>query len=421
MEEDFMNSFDLPQAKPTIIKVIGVGGGGGNAVTHMYNEGIHDVSFAICNTDSQALRKSPVPVKVQLGHEGLGAGNRPEKAREAAEETLDDIDSLLNDGTKMVFITAGMGGGTGTGAAPVIARQAHKKDILTVGIVTIPFLWEGEKKINQALDGVEEINKEVDALLVINNERLLEINPNLPLRENFSKADDTLTTAAKSIAEIITIEGVINLDFNDVKTVMKEGGVALMSTGYGEGDHRVTTAINNALNSPLLNHKDVFNSQKVLLNFSYSNQCEMMTDEMNEIKEFMGKFQRDYELKWGLYIDDELGDQIRVTILATGFGIDDVTDSDMMNQYKDEQNKQEQKIKQEEEIRKEARMGKYYEGLTTNKRGVNKKHYNIYLFSADSIDDERVINFIENSPTFCRNSHTLASLLSSTVTPSNDM
>ncbi|MDO4949685.1 MAG: cell division protein FtsZ [Bacteroidales bacterium] len=409
-----MEAYDFPQAKSSIIKVIGVGGGGGNAVTHMYNEGIHDVSFAICNTDNQALQKSPVPTKIQLGHEGLGAGNRPAKAREAAEESIDEIDALLSDGTKMVFITAGMGGGTGTGAAPVIARKAREKDILTVGIVTIPFLWEGKNKINQALDGVEEINKEVDALLVINNERLLEINPNLSIRENFSKADDTLTTAAKSIAEIITIEGEINLDFNDVKTVMKDGGVALMSTGYGEGEHRVTVAIDNALNSPLLNHKNVFNSQKVLLNFSYSTQCEMMTEEMNEITSFMEKFQRDYELKWGLYIDDELGSQIRVTILATGFDIDDVTDSETISQYKNEQTQQALKINQEEESRKEARMEKYYDG-GTSRRGTNKKHYNIYLFSAASIDNERVINLVENSPTYSRSSHMLSSLHSSSI------
>ena len=236
---DDIVQFDFPTDSPKIIKVIGVGGGGGNAVNHMYREGIHDVTFVLCNTDNQALKESPVPVKLQLGRsitEGLGAGNRPERAREAAEESSEEIKSLLNDGTKMVFITAGMGGGTGTGAAPVIARIAKEMDILTVGIVTIPFIFEGEKKIIQALDGVERIAQHVDALLVINNERLREIYSDLTFMNAFGKADDTLSIAAKSIAEIITMRGTVNLDFADVKTILKDGGVAIMSTGFGEGE-----------------------------------------------------------------------------------------------------------------------------------------------------------------------------------------
>lgn len=231
--------FGAPTQENCIIKVIGVGGGGGNAVNHMYREGIHDVSFVLCNTDAQALNDSPVPVHLQLGSEGLGAGNRPARAREAALESMDDIRRMLSDGTKMAFITAGMGGGTGTGAAPIIAQVSKEMDILTVGIVTIPFRFEGPKKIDQALDGVEEMAKHVDALLVINNERLREIYPDLTVVNAFGKADDTLSVAAKSIAEIITIHGIINVDFNDVKTVLKDGGVAIMSTGYGEGDGRV--------------------------------------------------------------------------------------------------------------------------------------------------------------------------------------
>ena len=214
--------FDFPTDSPKIIKVIGVGGGGGNAVNHMYREGIHDVTFVLCNTDNQALKDSPVPVKLQLGKEGLGAGNRPARARKAAEESIEDIKNMLNDGTKMVFITAGMGGGTGTGAAPIIAQTAKEMDILTIGIVTIPFRWEGDKKIDQALDGVEEISKHVDALLVINNEKLSEIYSELSVDDAFDKADDTLSVAAKSIAEIITLHGKVNLDFNDVKTVLKD-------------------------------------------------------------------------------------------------------------------------------------------------------------------------------------------------------
>ena len=310
--------FDFPTDSPKIIKVIGVGGGGGNAVNHMYREGIHDVTFVLCNTDNQALKDSPVPVKLQLGKEGLGAGNRPARARKAAEESIEDIKNMLNDGTKMVFITAGMGGGTGTGAAPIIAQTAKEMDILTIGIVTIPFRWEGDKKIDQALDGVEEISKHVDALLVINNEKLSEIYSELSVDDAFDKADDTLSVAAKSIAEIITLHGKVNLDFNDVKTVLKDGGVAIMSTGYGEGDNRVSEAIKNAQHSPLLNNNDIFNSKKVLLNISYSAQYKLMMSEMDEVKEFMNRFSRDFETKFGMAIDDKLEQKVKITLLATG-------------------------------------------------------------------------------------------------------
>ena len=319
--------FEVLEKEHSIIKVIGVGGGGGNAVNHMYREGIHDVSFVLCNTDKQALSDSPVPVRQQLGKEGLGAGNKPEKAREAAEESCEDLRKLLDDGTKMAFITAGMGGGTGTGAAPVIARVSKELGILTVGIVTIPFKFEGTKKIDQALDGVEEMAKHVDALLVINNERLREIYSDCSVLNAFKKADDTLSIAAKSISEIITVHGLINLDFNDVKTVLKDGGVAIMSTGYGEGEGRVKKAIEDALNSPLLNDNNVFNSKKILLNISFASDnpdSGLMMDEMNDVNDFMEKFDNDFEIKWGLALDPELGEKIKVTILATGFGIDSV-------------------------------------------------------------------------------------------------
>ena len=294
--------FEVPE-KVNIIKVIGVGGGGGNAVNHMYREGIHDVSFVLCNTDAQALNASPVPVHIQLGKEGLGAGNVPEKARKAAEETLDDIKAMLDDGTKMTFITAGMGGGTGTGAAPVIAKASKDMGILTVGIVTIPFLWEGEKKINKALDGVEELAKNVDALLVINNERLREVYADLSVLNAFGKADDTLSVAAKSIAEIITSRGIVNLDFNDVRTVLEDGGVAIMSTGYGEGEGRLRKAIESALHSPLLNNNDIYNSKKILLSITFAadkaNNEGLRMEEMNEVNEFMSHFNCDYQSKWG--------------------------------------------------------------------------------------------------------------------------
>lgn len=360
-----MVDFGAPEKENTIIKVIGVGGGGGNAVNHMYREGIHDVSFVVCNTDIQALNDSPVPMKLQLGKEGLGAGNKPEKARQAAEESINDITAMLSDGTKMTFITAGMGGGTGTGAAPVIARVSKELDILTVGIVTIPFRFEGKKKINQALDGVEEMAKHVDALLVINNERLRKIYPELTVLDAFGKADDTLSVAAKSIAEIITNHGLINLDFNDVKTVLKDGGVAIMSTGYGEGEGRVKQAIQDALNSPLLNDNDIFNSKKILLSINFSKDSNkdnpaaggLMMEEMNEVNDFMEQFGSDFEIKWGIGLDPDLGNKVKVTILATGFGIRDVDGMDShikkIVQEKDEK-------ATEEEIQQGIRMGMYY-------------------------------------------------------------
>ena len=314
---DEIVQFDFPTDSPKIIKVIGVGGGGGNAVNHMYREGIHDVTFVLCNTDNQALAESPVPVKLQLGRsitQGLGAGNRPERARDAAEESIEDIRNQLNDGTKMVFITAGMGGGTGTGAAPVIARIAKEMDILTVGIVTIPFIFEGEKKIIQALDGVERIAQHVDALLVINNERLREIYADLTFMNAFGKADDTLSIAAKSIAEIITMRGTVNLDFADVKTILKDGGVAIMSTGFGEGENRVTKAIDDALHSPLLNNNDIFNAKKVMLNVSFCPTSELMMEEMNEIHEFMSKFREGVEVIWGVAVDNSLDTKVKITV-----------------------------------------------------------------------------------------------------------
>lgn len=362
-----MVDFGAPEKENTIIKVIGVGGGGGNAVNHMYREGIHDVSFVLCNTDMQALNDSPVPMKLQLGKEGLGAGNKPEKARQAAEESINDIKSMLSDGTKMTFITAGMGGGTGTGAAPVIARVSKELDILTVGIVTIPFRFEGKKKINQALDGVDEMAKHVDALLVINNERLRKIYPELTVLDAFGKADDTLSVAAKSIAEIITNHGLINLDFNDVKTVLKDGGVAIMSTGYGEGDGRVKLAIQDALNSPLLNDNDIFNSKKILLSINFSkgsdkeNQAAggLMMEEMNEVNDFMEQFGSDFEIKWGIGLDPDLGNKVKVTILATGFGIKDVDGMDShikkIVQEKDEK-------QTEKDIVDGIRIERYYPG-----------------------------------------------------------
>ena len=384
----------------SIIKVIGVGGGGGNAVNHMYRKGIHDVTFVLCNTDNQALNDSPVPVHLQLGKEGLGAGNKPAKARKAAEESADDIREMLNDGTRMAFITAGMGGGTGTGAAPVIARISKEMDILTVGIVTIPFRWEGTQKIDQALDGVEEMAKHVDALLVINNDRLREIYPDLSVQDAFGKADDTLSIAAKSISEIITEKGLINLDFNDVKTVLKDGGVAIMSTGYGEGEGRVKKAIEAAINSPLLNEKDVFNSKKILLNITFAGGKNgndgLMMDEMGDVNEFMEKF-GDFEIKWGLAINPELEKKVKVTILATGFGVEQV---EGMDNHMKRRITQEDAEAIEAQAKREDRRDRYYHDTPNKTRYRRRPH--IYRFNAEDLDNENVISAVEQSPTYKR-------------------
>jgi cell division protein FtsZ len=331
MNDAIDESFVFNIEEPKIIKVIGVGGGGGNAVTYMYKKGIHDVTFLLCNTDKQALKQSAVPNKFVLGElitKGLGAGNRPMKAKEAAEASIDDIKRLLSDGTDMVFITAGMGGGTGTGAAPVIARVAKEMGILTVGIVTIPFLFEGRAKILQALDGVDEINRNVDALLIINNERLRSIYPDLTLMNAFAKADDTLAVAAKSIAEIITKQGVINIDFADVNTTLKDGGVALISNGFGEGSRRVRDAINDAIKSPLLNNNDVYTAQRLLFNISFSSEAELTMEEMDEVDAYMSRFHEkvDCEVIWGTMVDDGLAGKVKFTLLAAGFGVKDVID-----------------------------------------------------------------------------------------------
>ena len=389
----------------SIIKVIGVGGGGGNAVNHMYREGIHDVTFLVCNTDRQALEDSPIPDRLQLGDEGLGAGTNPIKGRTEAENSIEQIRAKLSDGTKMVFITAGMGGGTGTGAGPIVAKVSKEMDILTVGIVTIPFILEGAKKIDQALDGVEEMAKNVDALLVINNERLREIYPSLGVLDAFGKADDTLSIAARSIAEIITEHGIINVDFQDVKNVLKEGGVAIMSTGYGEGEGRLRKAIEDALNSPLLNDNDIYNSKKILLSIKISDDKDEKTkftmEEMNEVHEFMGKITGDYESKFGLSVDPELGEKVKVTILATGFGMKDI---DVVENHMNKKEAQEEAInnakKQQEVAQKMMLRGKYYGGDVAHRNA--KRNFNVFLFDSEDLSNEEIILEVEKIPTYKR-------------------
>ena len=314
---DLTKQYIMADKSDSIIKVVGVGGGGGNAVNHMYKQGIKDVSFLLCNTDQQALRCSPVPNQLLLG-DGLGAGGRPTRALEAAEASRDEIRKKLDDGTKMVFITAGMGGGTGTGAAPIVAEIARELKILTVGIVTIPFAFEGKRKIRQALEGVAVMSEFVDAMLVIHNERLCTCYPDVNLSNAFAYADNVLTNAARSIVEIITVDGHINVDFADVCTIMRDGGVAIMNYGYGEGNNRVTAAINDALNSPLLNNNDIHNSKKILLNFYCSEKQPVLMSEVKEINEFMEQMGDDIEVIWGVTFDDSLEEKVKVTLLATG-------------------------------------------------------------------------------------------------------
>lgn len=314
----------------SIIKVIGVGGGGSNAVNHMYEEGIKDVSFLVCNTDYQDLQRSPVPCKLQLGintTKGLGCGANPEIGKMAAEESADEIKRILEtSNTKMVFITAGMGGGTGTGGAPVIASIAHDLGILTVGIVTIPFKFEMGKKIAKAMLGVAEMRKHVDALLVINNERLIELYKDFSLANAFKEADNILTEAAKGIAEIITVQGYMNVDFADANTILKDGGVAIMNTGMAEGENRVINALKEALASPLLKCNDVRGAKRILINIYTSTTNDVIIKEIEELKAFLNGINENLEeFIWGATYDDNLEETIKVTIIATGFELDNIT------------------------------------------------------------------------------------------------
>lgn len=320
--------FDLPKDTSSIIKVIGVGGGGSNAVNHMYAQGIKGVDFIVCNTDKQALDISPVPFKIQLGPsltEGRGAGSIPEIGKNAAVENIDEIRDLLGKNTKMVFVTAGMGGGTGTGAAPVIAQVAREMGILTVGIVTVPFNFEGRKRRQQAEEGLEGMRQNVDTLLVINNERLREITGNLTIGNAFSQADDVVATAAKGIAEVISVTGAINVDFNDVNTVMKDSGVAIMGSASAEGEDRALKCIQAAMTSPLLNDNDINGAKYVLLNITYGDR-EVLMDEITEITDFIqDEAGATADVIWGHAHDASLGEKLSVTLIATGFQSSPIT------------------------------------------------------------------------------------------------
>lgn len=314
--------FDLQKDESPIIKVIGVGGGGSNAVTHMFKQGIVGVDFAICNTDSQAMELSPVPTRIQLGPaltEGRGAGSKPNIGKMACEESIEEVRHYLENNCKMLFITAGMGGGTGTGAAPIIAKTAKEMDILTVGIVTLPFTFEGRRRTSQGGEGLEELKKYVDTLIIVSNDKLRQIHGNLSISDAFSKADNILTTAAKGIAEIITVPGYVNVDFEDVNTVMRESGVAIMGTASAAGEDRAKRAVDEALHSPLLEDNDIRGAQHILLNIT-SGTKEVTMDEIFEITEFVQEeagFGTD--LIWGNCYDESLGEKISVTVIATGF------------------------------------------------------------------------------------------------------
>ena len=393
------------------IRVIGIGGGGNNAVDRMIDAGIKSADFVAMNTDLQVLNRSKAELRVQLGKEltrGLGAGADPKIGEDSALESVDEIKQVL-EGNDLVFVTAGMGGGTGTGAAPVVAQLAKDMGILTVGIVTIPFRFEGKRKIDQALDGVEEIAKNVDALLVINNEKLRKIYSDLTVMNGFAKADDTLTVAAKSIAEIITLPGIINLDFADVNTTMKDGGVALMSNGYGQGEGRVLEAIEDALNSPLLSNNDVRNAKKILFNIYFSEDSELRMEEMNYVDKFMSEFNRDIEVIWGTAIDNTLGDKVKITILATGFTIDNIPQiadkhhAEAVQMTEEELRMEEERLAKEQ---KERERRKQYYG-DESERGYDYTSQPVVL-SQDELDNDTLIDLLEKNPTYNRDPKLIA-------------
>lgn len=410
-----LNPDDIAYKSPLIpddtndIMVIGVGGGGGNAVANMYRQKVNKVTFVAVNTDEPALKTLPIPNKVVIG-DGHGAGNDPEVARKAAEADIEKINSIFGRNTRMVFITAGLGGGTGTGAAPVVARAAKQRGLLTIGIVTIPFLFEGKKKIVKALAGAETLSPYVDALLIINNERLAEIYPDLDFFNAFGKADDTLTTAARSISEIITIDGYVNLDFNDVNTTLRDGGTAIISTGYGEGENRVTKAINDALDSPLLRNRDIYGSKKLLLNL-YMARNENMSEnapersgamsmsEINELRQFTSSIDNDVDVIWGVTVDNSLGNKVKITILAAGFDVT-VRDETVLPATPEKKNASAASGTTDLSKKIEEEYGP----------GAGDMGTNYIVLSPDQLDDDAVIAAMERNPTLNRDKQVTESI-----------
>lgn len=409
-EHNFSDPAERP-AEKIIIKVIGVGGGGCNAVSHMYKKGIAHVSYALANTDRQQLNQSPVPTRLLLGPQttkGMGAGNVPNVARDAAEESVAEINKLFDDDTRMVFITAGMGGGTGTGASPVVARVARERGLLTIGIITIPFLFEGETKILKALKGADEIGKYVDALLIIHNEILAEEYGDLDLLNAFAKADDTLTNAASSIAELITSDGYMNLDFNDVSTTLSNGGAAIISTGYAEGEGRVRAAIQDALHSPLLRDRDVYTSKRILFNLYYNPKSEnpVKMSEINDFKAFTKEI-RGLDVIYGVSFDESLGEKVKVSILAAGFrsklvkegeyAPESIQNLEVGGPANDEENNK--YGLSDDDIR---RLSDAYGSTKIAELRQHRDAQNFVILTPEQMDDDMVLELLENTPAFNR-------------------
>ena len=387
--------YDIHSSK--IIKVIGVGGGGNNAVGYMYQVGdMHNVNYLVCNTDSKQLEDSPVPDQLQLGDEGLGAGGNPTEGNRLAEYSIDKIKSKLDKYTKMVFVTAGMGGGTGTGAAPVIAREAMRKGILTVGVVTLPFILEGKVRIYKAIEGLEEMRKNVDALLVINNERLREVYQEMSLINAFKRSDDILNVAVGTIVEIVTMHGLWNLDFRDVETVLRNGGFAHMSMGMADGYNRITRAIEKALTSPLLNSDNIFHAKRIviLLTFSPDPQKGLQMVEMDEINGFIGRFSKNVFVKYGIATDEKMGDNVKVTMLASGFyeeqgSVEDEDDDDYLQI---------------------ERFNKFYN--MHKKKG--RRQHRVFIYEPEDLDNEAVIGLVDAHPTFRRHASVIEEIRNNT-------
>ena len=407
MDTNVGMNFSFPTNSVKIIKVVGVGGGGVNSVNHMFECGIHGVNFAVCNTDEQSFEDVNVPVKVTLGA-GLGAGGKPEKAKEEFEYSSAEVEKLLSDGTRMVFIAAGMGGGTGSGAAPLLAKMAKSKGILTVGIVTIPFLYEKVPRIVQALDAVEEMSKNVDALIVINNERLKEFYPNFELVEAFKKPNEVLAMAVKSIAEVITKKGIINRDFNDVTSTMKDSGVALVSYGFGKGENRLNDAINDALDSPLLNNNDISNAKRILFYISFKKDAHFKVDELTKsIDNFMADFDNHINMIWGFGVDESLEEdqEVKFTIIATGFGLEAIPE---IKDMKDENDLLNRQSILEQQQKDEERVKGAYDNYNPKTKVIRASQANIIVLTMDEMDDDKLIEYMESNPPYNRNAKEIA-------------
>lgn len=407
----------MPSEESAIIKVVGVGGGGSNAVNYMYRQNIKHVNFVVCNTDEQALKISPVPNKLILGYDitkGLGAGNVPKVGQKCAEASTEEVKRLFRPPTEMVFVTAGMGGGTGTGAAPVIAQIAKESGMLTIGIVTIPFLFEGDTKVKKAIEGAREMQKHVDALLVINNENLVELYSDLTFFNAFEKADDTLANAARSISEIISEECYINVDFRDVQTTLRDAGTAIIATAEGEGEHRITDAIHNALHSPLLKAHDIKTSKRLLLKFSCNKNAEhaLKMNEINEIRQFTSQLPA-IDVKWGVADDPTLGDKVKITVLASGFDMT-VKDKDPDGIITFEDPEEKKKNDARDEMTEQIKELYGEDKLRMQARDAAKVKYAV--LKPSQFDDEEIIQILERTPTVKRTSRFNQELLGRTKT-----